>query len=100
MTREPIDAVMPMIFSADYVRARWAYSELVSPRQGDKYGADLRELREKSARKVPFDDLAQQEIDLLVSRFNEVRGVYFNRFIGTNGFRLAHWTKDELGPVL
>ncbi len=40
----------------DYVRARWAYSELLSWGHGHLYqGPGVQDLKEKFALKVPFD---------------------------------------------
>ena len=41
--------------SLEYVCARWAYSELLSARP--YFGSELKPLREKLARGVPFDEL-------------------------------------------
>jgi hypothetical protein len=59
--------------TAEYVLAQWAYSELNSPEQGDKY-AGVDELRGKQARNVPFARLSERERALLLSKWQEVRG--------------------------
>src|SRR5438874_2302844 len=85
----------------DDVQARWAYSELPSKNFGHFYNAPgVQELRDKSVQKVSFEVLAQEELNLLVREFNEVRGGYFNRyFTGVAAFQLVHWSKDQLGAV-
>jgi hypothetical protein len=92
---------MADVVSVAHVQARWAYSELLSPSHGHYYnGPGIQELKEKSAQSVPFDTLGGDEFNLLVRKFNKVRGGYFNRyFIGITAFELEHWTKDQLGAV-
>jgi hypothetical protein len=52
---------MAGLVSPNYVRARWAYSELLSLRLGDEYqGPGMSELRQKAREKVPFDDLERR----------------------------------------
>jgi hypothetical protein len=89
------------VFPTDCVRARWAYSELSSPRQGHRYtGPELQELRAKSASRAPFDELAQDEIRLLAREFTACRGKEFNVYLERfDFFKLVHWTKYELGIV-
>jgi hypothetical protein len=62
---------MEDVVTTDYVRARWAYSELPSGRYD---GPDVQELKEKRARRVPFDELGKAEQYLLVDQFDRVRG--------------------------
>jgi hypothetical protein len=49
--------------TADYVRARWAYSELPSGRYSGQ-----------AFQRVPFDQLGKAEHYLLVDQFDRVRG--------------------------
>jgi hypothetical protein len=87
------------LVSLDYVKGRWAYSELLSPSFGHLYGG-VEWLKEKAARGLPFESLTQEEIAVLIFLFNGVRGGYFNPYLtGANKFSLAHWTKEELGAV-
>ena len=65
---------MKYVFSPDEVRARWAYSELLSLGHGDRYaGEGVPELREKARNGVPFEKLGDAEYYLLVDQF-EVGG--------------------------
>ena len=50
----------------EYVCARWAYSELLSAQP--YYGSELKPLREKLARGVPFDELDPVERALLLRK--------------------------------
>ena len=92
---------MEGIVSAEYVRARWAYSELLSLGHGHYYqGPGVPELKKKARGKVPFDELGKAEHYLLVDQFDRVRGRYFNRYLlGVTAFQTVEWTRDELGGV-
>jgi hypothetical protein len=89
------------VVSSDYVRARWAYSELLSIGHGHLYqGVGLPELKEKARRRVPFGELGKAEHYLLVDQFDRVRGHYLNRYlIGIATFQLVRWTRDNLAAV-
>jgi hypothetical protein len=87
------------VVSSDYVKARWAYSELLSPACGYKY-IGLEHLKQKASRGTRFEDLARSDFVVLVQMFDKVRGGYFNRyFAGIANFALARWTQRELGAV-
>ena len=58
---------------AAYVRARWAYSELLSGRPFR--GTGVQELKRKALEHVPFDDLSGDERDQLEQAWYRVRGV-------------------------
>src|SRR5262245_59537149 len=92
---------MPDEVTADYMRARWAYSELTSPSFSHFYaGPGVAELKEKARQKVPFGILTVDEANLLALQFNRVRGGYFNPYLaGVPTFKLVQWTKEELGAV-
>ena len=92
---------MPGEVTADYVRARWAYSELLSWGHGHLYqGPGVQDLKEKLAQRVPFDELGKAEHYLLIDQFDRVRGKYFNRYIiGIPHFNPVLWSKDELAAV-
>jgi hypothetical protein len=85
----------------DYIRARWAYSELLSPSFGHFYvGPGVAGLKEKARQGGPFGTLTVDEGNLLALQFNRVRGGYFNPFFtGVTTFKLVQWTKDRLGAV-
>jgi hypothetical protein len=86
---------VPDVVTPDYVRARWAYSELASDRYA---GPGIPELTKKLDRRVPFDELEPAERDLLVNEWHEVRGPFFNRyFTSVAAFTLAQWNKAQLG---
>jgi hypothetical protein len=87
----------------DYVRARWAYSELLSIVQGHKYqGPGVPELREKARQGVPFEALDQEDCNLLLDRWHAARGVdiFTQALAGISEFQLAHWKRDDLVAVL
>ena len=50
---------MEPVVSAEEVRARWAYSELLSDRPYDD--PSVQELKEKALERVPFEDLNAEE---------------------------------------
>jgi hypothetical protein len=82
--------------STDFVRARWAYSELLSRAE---YSAILpAALKEKAILGWPFADLTPEEWSLLAQAWQGVRGVpmFTAALRGIATFRLAHWSKDEL----
>jgi hypothetical protein len=85
--------------SREYVCARWAYSELLSTQP--YHGSELKPLREKLARGVPFDELDIVERSLLLRKWREVRGVpaCIKRLQGVVAFKLNAWTKEQLGSA-
>ena len=84
---------------AAYVRARWAYSELLSGRPYP--GIGVQELKRKALGHVPFDDLRGEERDQLEQAWYRVRGVptFINAFAGIGTFELVQWSKEQLGAV-
>ena len=85
--------------SREYVCARWAYSELLSSQP--YHGSELKPLRDKLARGVPFDELDVVERSLLLRKWREVRGVpaCIKRLQGVIAFQLTAWTKEQLGSA-
>jgi len=83
----------------EYVCARWAYSELLWAQP--YYGSELKPLREKSARGVPFDELDPVERALLLRKWREVRGApaVIKRLRGVTTFQQTAWTKEQLGAA-
>jgi hypothetical protein len=83
----------------EYVCARWAYSELLSAHP--YHGSELKPLREKLARGVPFDELDEVERGLLLRKWREVRGIsaFTKRLQGVAAFQLQAWTKEQLGSA-
>ena len=92
---------MPDEVYPDYVRARWAYSELLLGRGHLYQGPGVQDLKEKLALAVPFDELGEQaEHYLLIDQFDRVRGNYFNRYIiGIPNFKPVLWSRDDLAAV-
>jgi hypothetical protein len=92
---------MEGVVSAEDVRARCAYSELLSLGHGVAYsGLGVPELKQKAREKLPFDALGKADRYLLVDLFDRVRGRYFNRYLlGVTTFQTVYWTKDQLGAV-
>ena len=85
--------------SAAYVRARWAYSELLS---GRPYrGIGVQQLKRKAMGHLPFDDLRGEERDQLEQAWYRVRRVptFINAFAGITTFELVQWSKEQLGSV-
>ena len=83
----------------DYVCARWAYSELLSAQP--YHGSELKPLREKLDRGVPFDELNTVERSLLLRKWQEVHGVpaFTKRLQGIATFKLTAWTREQLGAA-
>ena len=67
------DKKMERVVSAENVRARWAYSELLSDRPYDD--PSLQELKKKALERLPFEDLSAEEHGLLAQAWYPVRGV-------------------------
>jgi hypothetical protein len=87
------------IYGLDHVKARWAYSELLSSNIGHLYDG-VEWLKERACQSTPFDDLTASDTAVLVRKFDQVRGGYFNwYFTEVTRFKLAHWTKNELGAA-
>jgi hypothetical protein len=89
---------MPDEVAPDYVRARWAYSELLSWGHGHLYqGPGVHDLKQKLALGVPFDELGKAEHYLLIDQFDRVRGNYINRYIiGIPSFKRVLWSSYPL----
>jgi hypothetical protein len=87
---------MEGVVSAEHVRARWAYSELLSDRPYDDPG--LQKLKNKALERVPFEDLNTREHGLLAQAWYRVRGVptFIHGFAGITIFELAYWSKEQL----
>ena len=85
---------------AAYVRARWAYSELLSGRPFR--GTGVQELKRKALEHVPFDDLSGDERDQLEQAWYRVRGVptFTNAFAGIATFEFVHWSKEQLALLI
>jgi hypothetical protein len=64
---------MEPVVSAEQVRARWAYSELLSDRPYDD--PSVQELKKKALERVPFEDLNAEEHGVLAQAWYRVRGV-------------------------
>ena len=91
---------MAGLVSPNYVRARWAYSELLSLSQGDGYqGPGVAELRQKVRQKVPIDDLGHAERRLLVDQLAAVRAPVLQALDGINWFKQERLTKDQLDAL-
>ena len=91
---------MEDVVTRDHVLARWIYSELSSPEQGNHYlGVD--DLRKKERQNVPFEELKPQEHALLLRNWREVRGaeIFTLALAGVTHFQVEHWTKAQLGSA-
>jgi hypothetical protein len=88
--------------SLEYVLARWAYSELLSPGQRSNYArARLSDqLVSKARAGAPFDELGQADRDLLLQAWCDVRGVFACYLAGIARFRPVNWSRDDLAAVL
>jgi hypothetical protein len=75
---------MEPVVSAKEVRARWAYSELLSDRPYND--PSVQELKKKALERVPFEHL------------NRVRGVpaFIHGFAGITSFQFADWSREQL----
>ena len=91
---------MEPVVSAEHVRARWAYSELLSDRPYND--PSVQELKKKALEGVPFEDLNADEHGLLAQTWYRVRGVptFIHGFAGITTFQLAFRPppSDERAP--
>lgn len=80
------------------IKARWAYSELRSPRAGSHYpAAQIGELREQSVSGVPFAQLAPWQWEKLAQALLVVRGAdYMVPLDRHDHFCLEPWSKGRL----
>jgi hypothetical protein len=87
---------MEPLVSAEQVRARWAYSELLSDRPYDD--PSVQELKKKALERVPFEDLNAEEHGVLAQAWYRVRGVptFIHGFAGITSFQLADWSREQL----
>ena len=87
---------MEPVVSAEEVRARWAYSELLSDRPYDD--PSVQELKKKALERVPFEDLNAEEHGVLAQAWYRVRGVptFIHGFAGITSFQLADWSREQL----
>jgi hypothetical protein len=87
---------MEPVVSAEHVRARWAYSELLSDRPYND--PSVQELKKKALEGVPFEDLNADEHGLLAQTWYRVRGVptFIHGFAGITTFQLADWSREQL----
>src|SRR5262245_9893323 len=87
---------MEPIVSAEEVRARWAYSELLSDRPYND--PSVQELKKKALERVPFEDLAAEEHGVLAQAWYRVRGVptFIHGFAGITSFQLVDWSREQL----
>src|SRR5262245_7293211 len=87
------------VMSTEYVCAGSAYSELLCAQACG--GAELKLLREKLARGVPFDGLDSVERALLLHKWRQVRGdpAVVRRLQGVAAFQRSAWTKEQLGAA-
>ena len=83
----------------DYVLARWVYAELPSGRYS---GPGVQKLTEKARKGAPFDELGEAERDLLVRKWQQVRGgesIFHAALDGITGFELTHWTREQVAAA-
>jgi hypothetical protein len=95
---------MKGVIPAEYVRARWAYSELLSPTQGESYhqhGGVPEALKNKKVLGLPFDELEAQEQGLLAQAWCNVRGaeIFVRALANISAFHLTHWSKEQLAAA-
>ena len=92
---------MAGLVSPNFVRARWAYSELLSLRLGERYhGSGVPQLKEKARQGVPFEQLEHAERKLLVEQLAVVRARDLLQALDDiNWFKQERWNKDQLAAV-
>jgi hypothetical protein len=95
---------MKKAVSAEYVCARWAYSELLSPTQGERYhqyGGVPKALKNKKVLGLPFDQLEAQEQGLLAQAWRNVRGaeIFVRALANISAFHLTHWSREQLAAA-
>lgn len=86
------------IVTADEVKARWAYSEMVSTRWAKHFVGKHQVLVQKAQSSVPFDALTQSERDELVQALLVSRHPTFVANIDQSApkYQFQQWTKGQL----
>lgn len=93
------DTIIGRTITAHELKARWAYSELRSPRFGENYtGLGPLRLYQMSAKGVPFSELGKADHDPLVEMLNHGRSPSMVAAIGNRAdtYRCEAWTKGQL----
>ena len=81
------------------VKARWAWSELTSPRFAKKYGSlgpDAVRLQGMANAGARFDSLSAPDVDILVSLIEKRQSGFMPAFNGIENFVCVAWTKQDL----
>ena len=95
MRAEPIGSVL----AARLVKARWAWSELRSPRFGKLYenlGANAVRLRDLAMGGMCFTSLNSIDLDILVSLIERRQPGFMPAFSDVRSFACVGWTKHVL----
>jgi hypothetical protein len=86
--------------TAREIKARWAYSEVLSDRFGGPYGAVLeRPLFDRIKGGCHFCEIEESQWDLLIQGLTAARNAQFSASIdrfGPNGYVCAEWSVDDL----
>ncbi len=83
------------------MKARWAFSEIRSPRLAADYHLDPR-VPPLSARigTATFESLSAADIDALVDIFETFRGNYLKHYLaGVRAFMVEEWSADQLARI-
>jgi hypothetical protein len=83
------------------VQARWAYSEINSPRFHRLYAQHPRSpvVLPKAKDSVPFGDLSPTDVDVLVELHRGVRGYFLYYLNGDEVFTCEAWSKEQIETV-
>jgi len=101
----PKGEVMPKVgdkIGLRELQARWAYSELVSPRQILNYCtfAGFEPLFEKARQNIPFEDLDNEETDYLFVMNDGVRAPLAAMLKPFPVFACESWRRDKIAQAL
>jgi hypothetical protein len=97
----PVEMRAGEVVSVQRAKARWAYSEIRSPRLTAVYQRNPRVLPlYGKVTTSAFEDLSEFEVDALVEIFETARGRLLNHYWSeVREFVLEEWSADQLGQV-
>ena len=78
--------------------ARWVYSEIVDGHFSHLYPTDrgVDAIKEKRSAGVTFDQLSDEERQLLFAEWSRVRAAFTHFLQGVEGYRIEQWHREQV----